>query len=503
MRRGAAILAGVVLAGSVALAQAIPYEDLPGWHVERVAPANNSLGGCFARAAFKNGENLTFLQFADQQWALGLGPFKTLQEGIDYRVQMQIVSRYGTQPRTATFSLQDHSLFGNVSKDLVNELAAAPDIPILLRYVVIGTRARGSMQFVNSAGAIRSVVHCREELVAANQSVDPSVPTSPPPSSNDSSSGTGFFVAPHTIVTNYHVIESCNAIFVRYPEYRPERAYLRSKDATNDLALLSTDMDNVDTAKFGLGPRVGQQVATYGFPLSGLLSSSGNFTLGNISSLTGLGDDTRQLQTSVPIQPGNSGGPLLNMSGAVIGMIHSRLRLADALPQGVNFAIQAAIVMNFLGANDVKPSISNTSEALDPARIAELAREFTIQVLCDNESPTSKTAQATLSEPSLLQSISAGSWAIGDTVNCSAPEKRYSLAFASGNIVWRSGIGDTDVETVNFSSATDAQTTTLRSDHRAGRGESPGTTWNYTKIGPDRVRITRGGGRPSILVRCR
>ena len=99
------------------------------------------------------------------------------------------------------------------------------------------------------------------------------------------------------------------------------QAFVSGQDATNDLVLLKTELPNLGVASFRFGPRVGEQVATYGFPLSGLLSSSGNFTLGSVTSLAGLSDDTRVLQTSTPIQPGNSGGPLLDMSGNVIGVI--------------------------------------------------------------------------------------------------------------------------------------------------------------------------------------
>jgi serine protease Do len=107
--------------------------------------------------------------------------------------------------------------------------------------------------------------------------------------------------------------------------------------------------------------------------------------------MTGLRDDTRTLQTSVAIQPGNSGGPLMNMSGSVIGVIEAELRATamisatDAVPQGVNFAIQSPIVLNFLSIKGVKPSFGD-SERLDPADLAELAKQFTVQVLCDDAS---------------------------------------------------------------------------------------------------------------------
>jgi S1-C subfamily serine protease len=105
-------------------------------------------------------------------------------------------------------------------------------------------------------------------------------------------------------------------------------------------------MSGQSVASFRLGPRLGEAVATYGFPYHGILSSSGNFTLGNVTSLTGMGDDTRFFQMSTPIQPGNSGGPLLDMSGTVVGVMVSQLsavnmmKVGNSVPQNVNISIQ-------------------------------------------------------------------------------------------------------------------------------------------------------------------
>jgi serine protease Do len=92
-------------------------------------------------------------------------------------------------------------------------------------------------------------------------------------------------------------------------------------DAANDLALIKVEMHTTAFASFRSGVRLGEGVAVFGFPLAGLLARSGNFTLGNVTAVAGLGDDTRILQISAPVQPGNSGGPLLDYSGNVVGVI--------------------------------------------------------------------------------------------------------------------------------------------------------------------------------------
>ena len=94
--------------------------------------------------------------------------------------------------------------------------------------------------------------------------------------------GTGVFVSAKRVLTNNHVIGDCgsNPIVVSYPDQRPEAAYIAGQDETNDLVLLHTELPNESVVSFRLTPRVGEFVAAYGFPFLGLLSSSGNFTLG-------------------------------------------------------------------------------------------------------------------------------------------------------------------------------------------------------------------------------
>ena len=194
-------------------------------------------------------------------------------------------------------------------------------------------------------------------------------------------SGTGFFVAANRVVTNNHVVSGCTKdIQVRYPNRRAYTATISGQDATNDLVVLYTDMDNLSIAGFYPRPRVGDQVASYGFPRSDILSSSGNCTVGNVTSLTGPKDDTRFLQMSAPIQPGNSGGALLDMSGSVVGVVVAQLSVL----QNVNFAIQPSMVINFLEVKDVTPKLDTAKAPRSPTEVCEIATKFTIQVYCQD-----------------------------------------------------------------------------------------------------------------------
>jgi len=237
----------------------------------------------------------------------------------------------------------------------------------------------------DSEAAIRAVVAC----VQTHPSTSPRPEEQTPPEETGWSFGTAFFVAPSFLLTNNHVVNQCrNNVQVRYPDRRSFKATISGRDETNDLALLQTDMENQSVAVFRFAARLGEPVATYGFPYSDLLSSSGNFTTGNVTSLSGLRNDSRFIQIQAPVQPGNSGGPLLDMSGNVIGVVARRLDAiamvegGGGVPQNVNFAIHAPIVINFLSAKGVAPKLdsSNTHRDLPPSDVAELAKKFTVQV---------------------------------------------------------------------------------------------------------------------------
>ena len=191
------------------------------------------------------------------------------------------------------------------------------------------------------------------------------------------------------IVTNHHVVEDCAKVTVVYAGKLYE-ASVRAKDANSDLALLETNIPNAQPASFNRlsRARLGEAVTAAGYPLQGLLSKSLNVTGGNISALAGLGDDAKHLQITAPLQPGNSGGPLLDGAGNVIGVAASKLNaiaaaeLTGDLPQNVNFAIKAALVRSFLDIHSVNYQRLPFETKLEPEKLAERARQFTVAVHC-------------------------------------------------------------------------------------------------------------------------
>jgi hypothetical protein len=137
-----------------------------------------------------------------------------------------------------------------------------------------------------------------------------------------------------------------------------------------------------------------------GYPLPGLLASTANLTVGNVSALAGLGDDSRYLQISAPVQPGNSGGPLLDASGHLIGIVTAKLdalravRVTGDIPQNVNFALKAAVVRTFLDSKGIRYEIEQSEQQLSPADVGEIARPFTVQIECTGNSPNNEERTA-------------------------------------------------------------------------------------------------------------
>jgi S1-C subfamily serine protease len=126
-------------------------------------------------------------------------------------------------------------------------------------------------------------------------------------------------------------------------------------DASNDLALLKCEGSfQAASVKSSSGIKLGQSVFTIGFPNIGLQGFSPKMTKGEISSLSGLQDDPRHWQISVPVQPGNSGGPLFDEAGNVVGVVLSKLdaikvaKFTGDLPQNVNYAVKSIYALPLL-----------------------------------------------------------------------------------------------------------------------------------------------------------
>jgi S1-C subfamily serine protease len=197
-----------------------------------------------------------------------------------------------------------------------------------------------------------------------------------------SSNGTGFFVgADGYIVTNAHVVEGCDDPKIVFGLAEPSVAQVLARDAHNDLALLKVDFAPDHVAALRAGVKVGEEIAAFGYPLLGMLSTGGNFTTGNVSALAGTRNDSRHVQITAPIQPGNSGGPVVDRAGNVIGVVVSRLR--DTTQQNVNFAININVLTAFLNTHGVAYVTETSDRPLSNVELAEKVLSISVLILVE------------------------------------------------------------------------------------------------------------------------
>ncbi|MDC0276972.1 trypsin-like peptidase domain-containing protein [bacterium] len=196
--------------------------------------------------------------------------------------------------------------------------------------------------------------------------------------------GSGFYVTSNGyLLTNQHVVNGAREVFI-YSGAKKIPAKVVKTDAANDLALLKV------SGTFAALPvsssrrvKLGQTVSTVGFPNPDLQGKSPKLTKGEISSLSGASDDPKYFQISVPLQPGNSGGPLVDGYGNVVGVVTAKLSTkaalatAGTLPENVNYAVKGTFVMGFL---ESVPDVA--AEMLDPK--PRRSREFT-EVVSESE----------------------------------------------------------------------------------------------------------------------
>lgn len=203
--------------------------------------------------------------------------------------------------------------------------------------------------------------------------------------------GTAFAISSdgHAL-TNHHVINGCAEVKIAG---REGIAKVITSDSVNDLALLQLPGKTKDMANLNPDPgklRQGEDIIVFGYPLNAVLSSGGNLTPGTLSALTGLGNNTNQIQITAPIQPGSSGSPVMDKKGNVVGVVSMKLddvkmaRATGQVGQNVNFAVNGQTVRAFLDANQVpyKTGGGFFSREKSNADIAEEARKWTVLVEC-------------------------------------------------------------------------------------------------------------------------
>ena len=215
------------------------------------------------------------------------------------------------------------------------------------------------------------------------------------------SQGSGFVVdSKGYILTSSHIFEGEKSatVWIKGKRYDSNVIY---SDKDKDLALVR--INSAEALHFSALPieaspvyKMGQEVYAIGFPLSDILGNSPRLSKGLISSTVGLKDNPDYLQVSVEIQAGNSGSPLLDEHGSVIGLLQSTLdplnvlvRTGGTLPQNVNFAVKNNVIKEFLSAtheditleagSPMKADFETASESLAQVRSGNITEDFLTQ----------------------------------------------------------------------------------------------------------------------------
>lgn len=209
-------------------------------------------------------------------------------------------------------------------------------------------------------------------------------------------SGTCFAVTPDgALLTSYHVIEGATDLVVRLSDGTVVPARVEAHSPQNDLAILRIDRATPDylTLAPTRSARLGMRVFTVGFPVPDLVGMKPTFAEGTINGLNSIDEEANGLQISIPVQPGNSGGPVVDESGRVLGIVEGKVDEAwfyeqnDTLPQNMNWAIKADYARPMFNA----PRASYLAESRD------VAIEHTRKAVCYLEVTSGSTPASNIS----------------------------------------------------------------------------------------------------------
>jgi len=203
--------------------------------------------------------------------------------------------------------------------------------------------------------------------------------------------GTGWVTAEGYVVTNFHVVQGHEKFALLLDDGTSLDAELALADQANDLALLK--LSDINRTPVGLPlasrePETGTPVFTLGYPHPDFMGAEVKLTDGIVSARSGLGGDIRVLQISVPVQAGNSGGPLLNMNGEVVGVVVAKLDGAKILewtgdlPENVNFAVKAAYLRPLIdSAREIRRSVTVTTGTTTLVELVDRVRGSVVLVV--------------------------------------------------------------------------------------------------------------------------
>jgi S1-C subfamily serine protease len=376
------------------------------WQGAAYTTDKGAFSHCTAAAKFDKGLALIIAENADHSWIIGAADpawqfhdrqSVTLILTFDGQVQFEIQGAatreavVGKLPSQAINAWRKSRLLvATANKQTLQfDLAAAGNVVPSIEYCVDKINTNG----IASAGDFSNPKAKPSTAKASAKSDDEPAEKPSEPDKLVSVSGSGFVVSRNAyIVTNNHVVADCvGDIHGNLVGQAPVKLRVVSADEENDLALLqgTKKFKEKDIATIRASAvNSGDQVVAIGYPLHGLLTSDLTVTTGIISSLAGLHNDTRFLQISAPVQPGNSGGPLHDNSGNIVGVVSAKLdalRMVKAtgdIPQNINFAIKTGALRDFLDNSAVPYQTADPGSEMKTADIASAARTYTMLISC-------------------------------------------------------------------------------------------------------------------------
>jgi S1-C subfamily serine protease len=359
---------------------------------------NGAFTHCGATTGYGNGVILVVGKNATDSWLLGFAsPNFHLTKGnsvkIDVTFDGQEQARLFATATSESMALA--VLPPNVARTFQKaSLMVAVSGPTVLNFNLTSTGpllgALSNCVTTIKAGGINSAREFAAPKVAAAKNDAAKAPGNAK-AGKDGGAGTGFVVSANGhIVTNHHVIDGCSEIKGNLTGEAPTTLRLVNSDAANDLALLQGPAASFKTIAKIRDRTIhsGDSVVAIGFPYHGYLTSDFTVTTGIVSALSGIRNDTRFLQISAAIQPGNSGGPVLDTSGEIVAVVSRKLdvlgvaRNTGSIPENISFAIKTGALRDFLDNSVVPYETSAPGAELKTADIAGNARAYTLLISC-------------------------------------------------------------------------------------------------------------------------
>lgn len=381
------------------------WDKVEGWEIAY----NQDRNGCFAYAEYSGGYYIWFgFNGVDREGFLAISNEKwsSITANQSYDARYLFDGRRSWTGKGSGYVLKSSAGVdvGNLKIEFMRDFARSARVEVTLA----GRKERLSLR--GTRAALEEAYRCTAALAvnrpAPQAETPPETAPTPPPKKEAArtpapepekkggglATGTGFFVNEDGhLVTNAHVVDGCSNATLRLTDGRQVPAAILARSKQNDLAILKADIKPDAFARFRgeRGIRLGDDIIVFGFPLAGQLTITGNLTTGLVSALAGPDEDVSQMQITAPVQSGNSGGPVIDRAGNVVGVVVAKsnvLSRADnkvEVLQNINFAIKANIATLFLDANSVDYESQPSTETLSTADAADKAKSFTMLIACE------------------------------------------------------------------------------------------------------------------------